>query len=197
MRSTHCKLLLTPSLEQELNKLALDEQGRQMTKEISALLATDDLISMALKSRQDLVDEFEFDQAAQAPKTYNSVPGLVEVLFCLLPALSAARRDHCSRLTRDKTYISRTNVPTLNSPTTAVSMPLDSHQATHEDENEEASESSKLRLSFWPSVTSLRRKGAKIQKICPGVRKGKDRVTSLFSPAKERKVHGSQIHKTL
>ena len=114
-----------------------------MAKEISALLATDDLISMALKSWKDLVDDFDYDQGAQALKGYDFVPGLVEVLFCLLPALSAARRDHCLRLTRDKTYTSRTNVPTSNSPTTAVSMPLDPHQETHEDENEEASESSK------------------------------------------------------
>lgn len=108
-----------------------------MAKEITALLGTDDLISMALKSWKDLVDEFEYDQVAQAPKGYDFVPGLVEALFGLLPALRAARRDHCLRLTRDKANPSRTNVPTSDPPTAAVSRSLDPHQDTYEGESKE------------------------------------------------------------
>ena len=108
-----------------------------MAKEITALLGTDDLISMALESWKDLVDEFEYDQIAQAPKGYDFVPGLVEVLYCLLPALKAARRGHCLRLTRDKAQPSRINIPTFSSPTTAVSRSLGQHQETHEDDRKE------------------------------------------------------------
>ena len=105
-----------------------------MAKEITALLGTDDLISMALESWKDLVDEFEYDQVAQALQGYDLVPGLVEVLFCLLSALRAARRGHCSRLARDKAHSSKTNVSTFNSPNTAVPRSFDPQQETHADE---------------------------------------------------------------
>ena len=135
MRSTYCKLLLISSLEQELNSQR--SQDRQMAKEITALLGIDDLISMALESWKDLVNEFEYDQVAQASKDYDFVPGLVEVLFSLLPALRSARQCHCSKLARDKAHPSKTNISTFNSPTTAVSRSSDSQQETHEDEREE------------------------------------------------------------
>ena len=109
-------------------------QDRQLAREITALLGTDDLISMALESWKDLVDEFEYDQVAQAPKNYDLVPGLVEVLFCLLPALRAARRGHCSRLARDKAHPSKSNVSIFNSPSTTVSRSYDTQQDTHADE---------------------------------------------------------------
>ena len=89
---------------------------------------------MALESWKDLVDEFEYDQVAQAPKNYDLVPGLVEVLFCLLPALRAARRGHCSRLARDKAHPSKSNVSIFNSPSTTVSRSYDTQQDTHADE---------------------------------------------------------------
>ena len=153
--------------------MALDEfnsqrrQDREMAKEITALLGTDDLISMALKSWKDLVDEFEYDLVTQAHTDYNFVPGLVEVLFDLLPTLRAARRNHSSRLIRDETQTNSTNDLTFNSPATTVLMPPDPHQETYKDENEKESESSKLRQGFWTCVTSLLRKGATMLKDIP------------------------------
>ena len=138
-----------------------------MAKEITALLGTDDLISMALKSWKDLVDEFEYDLVTQAHTDYNFVPGLVEVLFGLLPTLRSARRDHAFKLTRDEAHTNSTDVSTFNSPTTTVSMSLDPPQETHKAENEKESESSKLRQGFWTCVTSLLRKGATMLKDIP------------------------------
>ena len=140
-----------------------------MAKEITALLGTDDLISMALKSWKDLVDEFEYDQVAQTPKGYDFVPGLVEALFCLLPALRAARRDHSFRLTRDKAHPSRTNVSASNSPTAAVSRSLDPRQDTYEGERKEVERILEITAELLAKRDKLAMKRSKnAEKYAPG-----------------------------
>lgn len=63
---------------------------------VTALLGTDELIPIALESWKDSVDQHEYVQAGHVPN-YNPVPGLVEILFDLLPALRATRRTYCFR----------------------------------------------------------------------------------------------------
>ena len=96
--------MLTILPEQELNKLSNDGQNTeqfhdsQPAEQITALLGTDELIPMALESWKDSVDQHEYLQAGRVFNiNYNPVPGLVEILFDLLPALRAARRTYCSR----------------------------------------------------------------------------------------------------
>ena len=159
-----------------------------MAKEITALLGTDDLISMALKSWKDLVDEFEYDQVALAPKAYEFVPGLVEVLFCLLPALRAARRDHCLRLTRDKAHPSRTNVPTFNSPTTAVSRSLVPHQETSEDDRKEAERVFEIAAELLAKRDKLATKKSKrAEKYAPWFEKERIELRAYFLQQKSGK----------
>ncbi len=186
--------MLTSSLEQELNKLAHDEhnsqrsQDGQMAKEITALLGTDDLISMALESWKDLVDEFEYDQGAQAPQGYDLVPGLVEVLFCLLPALRAARRGHCSRLARDKAHPSKTNVSTFNSSTTAVSKSFDPQQETHEDERKEVERALEIAAELLARRDKLATKRSKnAEKYAPRFEKERADLRDYFLRRKSGK----------
>ena len=184
LRSTQFKLLLTLSLEQELNKLALNElnsQDGQMAKGITALLGTDDLISMALKSWKDLVDEFEYDQVAQTPKDYDFVPGLVEALFGLLPALRVARRDHCLTVTRDKAHPSRSNVSTSNSPTAAVSRSLDPHQDTYEGETKEVERVLEITAELLAKRDKLATKRSKnAEKYAPGFGSERTELRAYF-----------------
>lgn len=96
--------LLTFLPEQELNELSNDvhnserRRDSQYAEEITALLGTDKLIPTALESWKDRVDQHEYVQAGHCSTNYNPVPGLVEILFDLLPALRAARRTYCSCL---------------------------------------------------------------------------------------------------
>ena len=70
----------------------------QSAKQITALLGTDELLPMALESWKDSVDQHESLQTGHVFNTnFNPVPGLVEILFDLLPALRAARETYCSR----------------------------------------------------------------------------------------------------
>ena len=101
--------------EQELNKLSNDghnsEQRRdsENAEQVTALLGTDELIVMALESWKDSVDQH---QAGRASTNYNPVPGLVEILFDLLPSLRAARRTYCSRLAEPEIFgDNRANAP--------------------------------------------------------------------------------------
>ena len=52
---------------------------------------------MALESWKDSVDQHEYFQAGHINTNFNPVPGLVVILFDLLPALRAARETYCSR----------------------------------------------------------------------------------------------------
>ena len=97
--------LLNSFPEQELNKLGSDiynseryNDGRS-AEEITALLGTDELIPMALESWKDSVDQYQYIQAGHDFNTeFNPVPGLVEILFDLLPAVRGTRRMYCLRL---------------------------------------------------------------------------------------------------
>ena len=152
-----------------------------MAREITALLGTGDLISMALKSWKDLVDEFEYDQVAQAPKGYDFVPGLVEALFGLLPALRVARRDHCLKLTRDKAHPSRTNVSTSNSPPAAASRSLDPHQDTYESERKEVERILEIAAELLAKRDKLAMKRSKsAQKYAPGFESEKTELRAYF-----------------
>lgn len=98
--SQSVEALLTTLLEQELNKLSNDgsntERLRDAQSAVIALPGTDELIPMALESWKGSVDQHEYVQAGHVPN-YNPVPGLVEILFDLLPALRATRRTYCFR----------------------------------------------------------------------------------------------------
>lgn len=98
--SQSVEALLTSLLEQELNKLSNDgsntERLRDAQSAVIALLGTDELIPMALESWKDSVDQHEYVQAGHVPN-YKPVPGLVEILFDLLPALRATCRTYCFR----------------------------------------------------------------------------------------------------
>lgn len=89
-------------LEQELNTLSNDGQNleqrrwRRSVEQIKALLGTGELLPVALECWKDSVDQHESVQADRAKTNYNPVPGLVEILFDLVPALRAARRTHCA-----------------------------------------------------------------------------------------------------
>ena len=145
-----------------------------MAKDITALLGIDDLISMALESWKDLVNEFEYDQVVQDPKDYDFVPGLVEVLFSLLPALRSARRGHCLKLARDKAHPSKATVSTFNSPTTAVSRSSDPQQETHEDERKEVERVLEITADLLAKRDKLARKRSKnAEKYAPGFEKEK------------------------
>lgn len=76
------------------------EQRRwsESAEQVKALLGTSELLPMALERWKDSVDQHEYIQADQAKTNFNPVPGLVEILFDLVPALRAARRTYCSRL---------------------------------------------------------------------------------------------------
>lgn len=174
-------------LEQELNKLGLDElnsersQDRQMAKEITALLGTDDLISMALESWKDLVEEFEYDQVAQAPRGHDFVPGLVELLFGLLPPLRAARRDHCLRLARDKAHPSMTNVSVYDSANTAVSKSFNPQQETREDERKEIERNLQLVAELLAKRDKLATKRSKkAEKYAPWFEKERVDLRAYF-----------------
>ena len=96
--------MLNASPEQELNKLSNDGnkseglRDGQNAEEITAMLGTDELIPMALESWKDSVERYEYTQG-HVNTNYNPVPGLVEVLFDLLPAFRAMRQAYCSGLT--------------------------------------------------------------------------------------------------
>ena len=87
----------------------------QFAKQVTALLGTDELLPMALESWKDSVDQHEYFQAGHINTNFNPVPGLVEILFDLLPALRAARETYCSR--RVEAEILEDNAPAaLHSP---------------------------------------------------------------------------------
>ena len=96
---------LTSLPEQELNKLGSDGYNSERyhdgpsAEQITALLGTDELIPMALESWRDSVAQYQYVQAGHVFNTkYNPVPGLVEILFDLLPAVRGTRSTYCSRL---------------------------------------------------------------------------------------------------
>ena len=152
-----------------------------MAKEITALLGTNDLISMALESWKDLVDELEYDPVALAPKGYDLVPDLVELLFCLLPALRAARRGHCSRLARDKAHPSKSNVPIFNSPNTTVWGSIDAQQDTHAAERKEVERVLDIAAELLAKRDKLATKRSKnAERFAPGFEKERDDLREYF-----------------
>ena len=106
---------LKSSLEQELNGCGRDNDNKQrvqdqvMARGITALLGTDELLHIALKSWKTFIEQYEYDEKGPSYRNYNYVPGLVETLFDLVPGLRAARRAYCADLAQ---AVSQQNVNT-------------------------------------------------------------------------------------
>ncbi len=106
----------------------------ESAEQITALLGTDELIPLALESWKDRVDQHQYVQDGRVLNTsYNPVPGLVEILFDLLPALRATRRTYCSRLAEAEILEDKWSDPLpLESHTLrSTGRALGGHVATH------------------------------------------------------------------